>query len=178
MRLFIAAELTDSLMEALAETQAQLRECVKGRFCAPDTFHVTLAFLGDVASSSIDDIEDALRCGASGAKAINVQLGEYGSFGRRSDATLWQGLDDGGRLAKIAMRVRSELDTRDISYDAKPFRPHITLMRRADMAKGVLPMPIRARGKVSRITLFQSELSPQGPRYMPLYTYELSQLPS
>ena len=46
MRLFIAAELPENLLEALAETSARLRDTVKGRYVAPDSFHLTLAFLG------------------------------------------------------------------------------------------------------------------------------------
>lgn len=42
MRLFVTVELPEGALEALAETSALLRESVRGRFVASDSFHVTL----------------------------------------------------------------------------------------------------------------------------------------
>ena len=55
MRVFVAAELPDEMYDALCETSALLRASVRGRYVAPDSFHVTLAFLGNVESWRIDD---------------------------------------------------------------------------------------------------------------------------
>ena len=70
MRLFIAAELPENLLEALAETSARLRDTVKGRYVAPDSFHLTLAFLGEVEANRID----------AAARAIDDACQEYEAF--------------------------------------------------------------------------------------------------
>ena len=61
MRLFVAAVLPDAVLDALAETSALLRGSVRGRFVAPDSFHVTLAFLGDTPAERVDDAAGAIE---------------------------------------------------------------------------------------------------------------------
>lgn len=173
MRLFIAAELPEAVIEALAESSALLRGCVRGRYVAPDSFHVTLAFLGEVESSRIDDATCALERGCCGFAPFNVVLGEFGSFGRRSSATLWQGFADCGPLPKLAQSVRGELKQLGFAFDEKAFLPHITLMRAADLSRGELPSPAIAEGAVDAVTLFRSELSGKRPVYEPLHTQVL-----
>lgn len=173
MRTFVAVELPDELCEALAETSALLRGSVQGRYVAPDSFHVTLAFLGEVNACRIDDACNALERGCSGFAPFVVSLGDFGCFGKRSKATLWQGFHDGGALPDLARSVRGELCEADFSFDEKPFLPHVTLMRAADVADGHLPMPTCASGEVAAVTLFRSDLSGARPAYEPLYVCSL-----
>jgi hypothetical protein len=95
MRLFVAAELSEELLEALAQTSALLRESVHGRYVAPDSFHVTLAFLGEVPELQVDAACEALEQACAGVPAIPVTLAPLGSFGRAKRATLWQGFSRG-----------------------------------------------------------------------------------
>ena len=176
MRLFVAAELPDEVLEALAETSAVLRDCVKGRYVAPDSFHITLAFLGEVAQERVDAAADALDAACRGFNSFDVTLGELGSFGKRSSATLWQGFFDSGNLADLADTVRRELKARGFSFDEKNFKAHVTLMRKADLTRGELPMPSIAGGTVEHVTLFRSDLSGSRPVYEPLHTVELGEL--
>lgn len=175
MRLFIAAELPEELMEALAETSADLRECVHGRYVGTDSLHVTLAFLGDVEAARVPAIEAALEEACAGHEAFEARLAELGSFGRRAEATLWQGFDTAGQagLAALARDVRTALEARGFTFDAKPFRAHVTLMRQANLTRGTLPMAHTASGTVGTVTLFKSDLSGKRPVYTPLCSVEL-----
>ena len=175
MRLFIAAELPEDLLEALAETSADLRECVKGRYVGTDSLHVTLAFLGEVGGSRVSAVEAALVEACTGHDAFRARLAELGYFGRRSEATLWQGFDAAGQagFAALAKDVRAALRARGFSFDGKPFRAHVTLMRHADVTHGTLPMATTASGVVQTVTLFKSDLSGKRPVYTPLASVEL-----
>ena len=175
MRLFIAAELPENLIEALAETSADLRGSVKGRYVCPNLLHVTLAFLGDVEATRIPEIEAALEEACEGHGPFEVSLGELGHFGRRFDAVLWQGFDTAGTqaFAELARDVREALSARGFAFDAKKFSPHVTLMRSADVSRGVLPMPCIAAGTVDTVTLFKSDLSGKHPVYTPLASVTL-----
>ncbi|MBR2682422.1 MAG: RNA 2',3'-cyclic phosphodiesterase [Atopobiaceae bacterium] len=168
MRLFVAAELPEELLDALAETSAALRDTVRGRYVAPDSLHVTLAFLGEVEGARLPEAEDALVRACDGHEAFEVTLGELGSFGRPRSATLWQAINGGEALPSLAADVRTALDDAGFSYDAKPFRAHITLMRAAMLSDAVLPMPFMARGIMDTVTLFKSDLSGPRPVYTPL----------
>ena len=173
MRLFIAAELPQHMREALAETSASLRGCVSGRYVGSDLFHVTLAFLGSVEGARVPRCIDALERGCAGHAPFGAALGELGSFGRRSKATLWQGFEDAGGFAELATDIRASLEREGFEFDAKKFLPHVTLMRAVDLTAGSLPMPHLACGRIDAVTLFSSDLSGASPVYEPLHSVVL-----
>ena len=178
MRLFVAADLPVQVNEALCETSAALRELVHGRYVAPDSFHLTLAFLGEVPGSQLDDAIAALEEACLGQGPIEVALGPLGSFGRARRATLWQGLARGvDELAGLAGDVRECLAERGLAYDATLFVPHVTLMRAADLSVGTLPMPQVAKGAIETVTLYRSDLSGERPRYEALHVVRLQAPP-
>lgn len=166
MRLFVAAELPPEMIEALSETSALLRSCVQGRFVGPDLFHVTLAFLGEVPYGEVSRAAAALERACVPHAPFVTTLGELGTFGRARSAVLWQGFAAGHAAWRtLAACVRGALDEESIRYDGKGFLPHVTLMRRADVSAGALPMPCVETGAVDTVTLFSSDLSGQRPRY-------------
>ena len=185
VRLFVAAEVPVELREALAETSAALRGCVRGRFVGADSLHVTLAFLGEVAGARVEDASAALERGCRRFSGFDVELGELGCFGKRSKATLWQGFRDAGALPEIAESVRRELRAVGFAFDEKAFLPHVTLMRTADLTSGTLPVPVCTGGpgmsegvvsvgRITTVTLFRSDLSGKRPVYEPLHSVELT----
>lgn len=176
MRLFIAAELPEELVWALAETSGALRDAVPGRYVAPDSFHVTLAFLGEVAGSRAGALEGVLERSCAGVPPIEAVLGELGTFGRGRKTALWQGVRTDGALEALAARVRSELDSCGFVYDGKGFLPHVTLIRGADVAGLALPMPCVERGTIDTIALLSSDLSGERPVYTPLIRVALGKL--
>ena len=176
MRLFVAAELPDAMMEALSETSALLRDHVPGRYVAPDSFHLTLAFLGEVPVALVDEACAALDEACAPQPPIAVAFGPLGSFGRARRATLWQGFARGvDELGGLAGDVRESLAEHGLTYDSMAFAPHVTLMRAADLTGGMLPMPVVERGTIEKVTLFRSDLSGVRPRYEPLHCVTLRQ---
>lgn len=170
MRLFVAAELPNELLEALAETQAVLRARVQGRYVAPGQFHVTLAFLGTVDSWRVDDAARALDYACAGHTPFDVQLESLGSFGRRNTATLWQGFVSNASFEALAHDVRDALSQEEFDFDTKRFLPHVTLMRAANLESGSLPMPTLASDTIDTVTLFSSDLSGERPVYSALHS--------
>lgn len=169
MRMFIAACLPKTMLDALAETSALLRDTIRGRYAAIDSLHVTLAFLGDVRAASIPDLQLVLDDACGDSPQFEVALGELGSFGKSTRATLWQGFDDDGRFGSLAHDIRGALTSEGFTFDNRGFRAHVTLMRNADLSSGVLPAPVIERGVVDTVTLFQSDLSGDRPCYSPLH---------
>ena len=174
MRLFIAAELPEDVLEALAETSALLRSCMHGRFVAPDSFHVTLAFLGETDGARVAELAELLDDACAGCGPIPVSLGALGSFGKARRATLWQAVESDGVLETLAESVRKGLARQGFSFDEKGFLAHMTLMRSADISRGELPMPQVAWGSVEEVSLFKSDLSGKHPVYTPLHTVRLA----
>ena len=168
MRLFVAAELPQDMLDALSETSAALRDVVRGRYVAPDSFHVTLAFLGEVPGACVPALGELLVGACADHGPIELTLGGLGSFGRPRSATLWQAVESDGALERLANDVRTALRKAGFALDEKPFRAHVTLMRAAQVAGLELPMPCLARATMDTITLFKSDLSGARPVYTEL----------
>lgn len=159
---------------ALAQTSAELRASVRGRYVATDALHVTLAFLGQVPAADVPALCTIADRACSGVAPIEARLGGFGSFGRHSAAVLWQGFD-GAPFDKLAAAVRTGLEAEGFDYDgANSFLAHVTLMRKADVRAGILPTPQTASGTVTRVSLFSSELGEDRARYTALHTCTLS----
>lgn len=176
MRAFIALELPADFADDVAAMARRLSASLEGRFLDRSTYHLTLAFLGDVDDAEASRAMDALDAACVGATPVSLVPDGLGKFGRPADATLWLGLVSDPILLALAEHVREELAARDIPFDPKPFRPHITLGRRMRIPKKPLPLlafPLPAQART--VTLFKSTLSRDGAAYKPLYTTQLAE---
>ena len=168
MRLFIAFGLPVSLTDAIAEVSERLRSDIEGRFVRADNLHITLAFLGQTDEARMTDIAGVVESACEGIGPFRIALGDLGYFGRRKQATLWQGLEKTPVMFEVAERLRDGLRAAGIDFDDKPFSPHVTLARKAALGGVDLGRYARdADGVVDSVTLFESVLTPQGARYIP-----------
>ncbi len=175
MRVFIALELPEPFVDDLAAVARQLAVHVSGRYMKRDTYHVTLAFLGEIDEGTLRAALDAVDEACAGAGPIPLRASGLGRFGAPSDATLWLGLDPVGELTRLAEGVRERLGSHGVPFDKKAFRPHITLARRARIAGRPLPaLAFPCPDEASRVTVFRSILDSSGATYKPLYTVELA----
>lgn len=174
MRTFIALELPERMVDEVAALARGLGACVPGRLMKPDTYHLTLAFLGEVDECQARTAMAALDAATGGRTPVRLVPDGLGKFSKPHDATLWLGIAPAPALLELADGVRAELAERGVPFDRKAFRPHITLARRAKLPRGPLPeLPFPEPADATRVTLFKSTLTPEGARYKPLYTVEL-----
>lgn len=136
VRLFVAAypppAACDDLsarIDGLAVAKAHA-DGVDTRLARRETWHVTLAFLGEVADDRAPSAAEALGRAAVGPP-VTLRLAGGGRFGRGRFTVLWVGVEGDG-LDGLARRVRHELRKSKISYDDRPFRPHLTVARPGD----------------------------------------------
>ena len=177
MRTFIALELPEAFRHEVAGLSRCLRDGVKGRFVPPENYHLTVAFLGDVDEHDVRLAMDAMDEACAQVEAVPVECAGLGKFGRSHDATLWLGLREADELMKLTEAVRMGLGERGVPFDAKAFKPHITLARRASLPKGSFAdLPFPAPAHTEAVTLFKSELNAQGATYTPLFSCALPRL--
>lgn len=174
MRAFIALDIPQALREDVAALARQLKTSVRGRFVPRENYHVTIAFLGDVIERELADAMLALDEAASRFAPVELAPDGLGKFGRANDATLWLGFTQDPKLMELAAFVRAELDDASVSFDAKPFLPHLTIARRAALDHGMLPaLPFPAPAHTGELSLFKSTLTGDGAIYEPVYTVRL-----
>ncbi len=175
MRAFIALELPTTFATDLSTLVRQLSTSIEGRFMPPDRRHVTLAFLGEIDQAGVTGATDALDAACKHTEPFVCSSNGLGKFGRASDATLWLGITPEPELLDFVHRLRDELSAREISFDTKKFKPHITLARRAHIPKQELTgLSFPRDDKAHLVTLFKSTLDRSGATYTPLYTVDLA----
>lgn len=154
MRLFIAIPFSEEFKEELLRVQSEMKvNGVRGNFSRPENLHVTVAFLGKVK-----DPAPAMKALESvPVPELRLTSGPLGNFGE----LLWIGLRKNSALEEYVAEVRHALDIAGVEYDRKKFRPHITLVRRADWPYQVLVEELaevrRVRMTVDRVCLMKSE---------------------
>lgn len=174
MRAFIGLEVPEGTADEMAGVARQLSACMRGRFLPRSTYHVTLAFLGDVDEVESRRAMDALEAACMQAEPVELRFRGLGTFGKPHDATLWMGVEPASPLMQLAAGVRERLEREGVSFDEKPFKPHITIARRAALPKRELPpllFPVPACAQ--NATLFKSTLTSEGTLYKPLFTVQL-----
>ncbi|MBR5753818.1 MAG: RNA 2',3'-cyclic phosphodiesterase [Clostridia bacterium] len=154
MRLFIAIPFSEEFKGELLRVQKDMRESgVRGNFSRAENLHVTVAFLGEVK-----DPAPAMHALQSvPLPELTLSLGRLGNFGE----LLWVGLRKNDALERYVADVRAALDEAGVPYDRKKFRPHVTLVRRAewpyDLQVSDLAEAPRASMDVTRVCLMKSE---------------------
>ncbi len=177
MRVFAAIDIPEELVAELRELAHDLRAHIPGKFMRAENYHITLAFIGEIAPYDIDRAATALQKAAAAASPVVLDPSGLGKFGRVHNATLWLGFAENANMNHLANNVRENLQIADIPFDQKPFKPHITIARHANISKTELPaLSFPYATHASSITLYKSELHPDGAIYEPLETFFCGEL--
>lgn len=143
IRLFVAIELPDAVLDALARTMQAIKASGADaglRWVRPEGIHLTLKFLGETDEEDLPGIIAALRDISRQHAPMEVSPGGLGSFGgRRNARVIWVGLRaHSGELARLASAIDNALEPLGFAREARAFNPHLTLARvREDAAPDV-----------------------------------------
>lgn len=131
MRLFAAVVPPPEAIQELAAAVHPLRAMPQAaalRWTGEPTWHLTLAFLGQVDSADTETLAARLAAVASTAdRAPELRLAGAGRFG---DRALWADVrGDTKALGRLAEDVAAAARATGIDLDDRPFRAHLTLAR-------------------------------------------------
>ena len=176
MRMFVAVLPPSDALEDLAEFMAPRHEAEPGfRWTVPEQWHVTLAFLADVAERHLDDLVARLERAAARRTRFRVTLASGGAFPNAARAkVLFVDVEtEGVELRRLATGARAAATKAGAAPEGGPFHPHITLARtrRPVEATRWLRVLDAYRGpewQVDEIALVASHLG-EGPRKRPRY---------
>lgn len=168
-RAFVAVTLPYDVLNAVQSRTAGL-EIRGGRLVPVLQWHLTLQFLGDDADlyaivSALDGFD--VPGGA-------VRLGGAGAFpNARRGRILWIGIAEGTDvLTRLANGVARQLAPLGFEPEDRTFLPHLTLVRCADatdLRAHVAALDAESFGAswpVEELTVYESELRADGPRYI------------
>jgi 2'-5' RNA ligase len=134
MRMFVALVPPEPVLEDLATFLAPRQEAEPDlRWTRPEQWHVTLAFLPDVADRHLDDLLARLERAARRRTAFTARLSGAGAFPNPARArVLWAGVDCGDaleELRRLATGARAAAAKAGTHVEGGPFHPHLTLAR-------------------------------------------------
>ena len=183
-RLFIGIPIESEMAVQVAETWRNDLMLNQNRlnWTKPETWHITLFFLGDTPDEKIDLLQQLIGESFNAIKAFSTQLNGVGVFPDSCNPrVLWLGLETLQPLMSAHIKLGDLLRQNRFSFDDKPLKPHLTLARiksqeNRDSFKSLLNQYSQFNfGKVAinRVVLFESILTSQGPVYKPLFVGEL-----
>lgn len=140
--------------------------------------HITMVFLGGVASGRIDGLHLSFAAAAAEIESGEVRVEGIGGFPRLSRASVfWAGVvDEKGILTQLAEALRAVISGQGLSVDDKPFIPHLTLARfkRPADLREVAPLPPGAPWHVDAVGMFSSRPGDGAPIYERISSYPLA----
>jgi 2'-5' RNA ligase len=177
IRAFIAVNLAATVIEEIAKVRSALQEA-KGdiRWTRVEGLHLTLKFLGDIARNQVEPILIALREALREQPSLHVLAQGLGAFPNlRRPRVLWAGLSGAG-LPELSGKVETALMPLDFPPEERELTPHLTLgrvrsLRGWERVLAVIKEYEHTRfgeSIVSQVTLYQSDLRPDGAVYSPL----------
>lgn len=192
MRAFIAIELPQGIKDYLAGVQTKLKTAHADlKWVNPQNIHLTLKFLGEIDEKQLTQITQILEDTLRDKSQFYLRLASLGAFPNiKSCRVIWVGIDKGDSETKqIAKDLEGEIEKIGIAKEERPFSSHITIGRmRSSLNRQKLTQVLEnltgdsggfpAEFPVTKITLYKSTLTPQGPIYEILKETHLKTTPS
>ncbi|BCK86483.1 RNA 2',3'-cyclic phosphodiesterase [Sideroxyarcus emersonii] len=161
-RLFFALWPGAAERAALAAWQPPLRELCGGRIMRPDTLHLTLVFLGEVAEHRLQAA--CLAAQEADFRRFDLQLATAHYWGHNHIVYATPAAVPAA-LAALAGGLEHGLRRHGFHFEQRPYKPHVTLLRNAKRSDADLPPMPAVRWPVHDFVLVQSLSGAQGAHY-------------
>lgn len=193
VRAFVAIELPSSVKSALSQLQDNLKrsEHASVKWVNTGSIHLTLKFLGNIATETIPELTKVLSEAARGITPFHLELGEMGVFPNlRAPRVVWVGLrGETATLSVLQENIESALIPLGFPPENRAFSPHLTLGRvrekaspgeRRSLGQAVASSKVASTEPfpVDSLSLMRSTLTREGAVYSCLYSaalYEVEQ---
>lgn len=191
-RLFIAVAIPEEVKAKMAEAQAELRRALPEhgvRWTRREQFHLTLKFLGDVDTSRVEALGEAIRAACRGFGVLHLGAEGVGFFpDLRYPRVVWTGVQEQAeRLTRLQQAVDAATRAFTSEHREERFTGHVTLARikaikrpeAEALGKAAAAMADRVFGHwtAGQVELMRSVLSPQGASHSFLAKIALADLP-
>jgi len=190
MRLFVGIDIDQQIRERIAKFVEGVRNFAPDvRWVGPETFHITLKFLGE--TNKTEEIKRALA--EAKGSPVMISFRETGYFpSHKSGRVFWAGIQADENLVPLQRAIDQATQALGFELEKGPYRPHLTLARagsgrpsrmRGDSANNnfqllqkklsTLPVPEFGTMTAHEFFLYESKLSPRGAQYTKIDRYAL-----
>ncbi len=192
MRIFIAIDIDEQIREHIARFVEGMRGFApEVRWVKPDSFHVTLKFIGEQSPEQVQQIKHAL----TSIRGIATTIGFRGTGffpSPKAARVFWIGMEADEHLAVLAGKIEEATAALGIPGEQRAFSPHLTLARggsgaprwkpsdranlnfkRLQEKLAGLPPPDFGTMTAREFFLYESKLSPAGARYTKIAAFPL-----
>jgi 2'-5' RNA ligase len=171
MRLFIGIALAPEIVHALADVRSRFESPAADlRWPSPQTWHVTLQFLGQTSKEQQACVIENLR--TVRAAQVPVRIQGLGFFDRAG--VFWAGVALTPELLALQQFVTAAMRNCGFVPEARAYSPHITLARTKGRAKALDPLKkvlertnidLKTEFTAEEFLLYESIPGLQGSRY-------------
>jgi len=178
-RTFIAVTASPEVRRAAAKLAEQLCSAAGGvKWVAPENLHWTLQFLGEIDILEANTVCTAVCAAAAEVEAFDLECQGAGAFPAADrPRTLWLGAGKGSQaMVALHAAIQRRLDRLGYRGEHRRFVPHLTIGRAGRSAPSrSLVRELAALAEfdggtmlVDEVTVYSSQLGPEGPTYDPL----------
>ena len=183
-RLFVALDLPGELREGIVAWGREELSDPALRPVAPDSLHITLAFLGHRPEEEIEEIASVMRDAVAPAPWVEVLGPEPRPARGRARVYALPVLSPGTEALQAGVE-QGLVEGGFFEPEKRPYWPHVTVARVRPEGRGSrrpaavaeppgkLPEGLSEARICRRMTLYRSELKPTGARYVPLAQVQL-----
>lgn len=152
----------------------------------PTGIHLTLKFLGDIASGRIGEITEAMAEAARGIPPFSLEIKDLGAFPNLNRVqVVWVGVGgETDKLGQLQQRLESNLARLGFAPEGRAFSPHLTLARvrqqasaeeRQELGQLIAHIEFETTGRftVDAISLMKSQLTREGAIHSRIGAVEL-----
>jgi RNA 2',3'-cyclic 3'-phosphodiesterase len=198
IRTFLAVEVSDEVRTGISQVQHDLKrqltehltKDIRMAWGQPNSFHLTIRFLGDTDKELLDPLRQAMAIVRRSHPTIQIPLDRLQAFPNlQKPRVLWVGppeqwreSDAANRLTELQQGIEACCHSFGFAPDDKPFSPHLTLARikagerqvgQLLAQSGVCDRALSlGEVRIGPLVLVKSDLRPTGPVYTKLWEVE------
>src|SRR5688572_15748594 len=134
VRAFVSVHIPSAVREKLQAAQREIAAMIPEsavRWTPFEQLHLTLEFLGNVATGHVPPLETALKQVATSHRAFELSAGRVGAFSSiRNPRVIWAGLGgDIDAVKALQADVKNLVRSFVAEQEERAYKPHVTLGR-------------------------------------------------
>jgi RNA 2',3'-cyclic 3'-phosphodiesterase len=188
VRAFVSVHLPAGVRERLRTAQEELEHAIPKstiRWTPFEQLHLTLEFLGNVATGDLARLESALKLVAMVHRSFGLSAEHVGAFSSiRNPRVIWAGIEGEIEAVKaLQAAVKNSVQSFVVEQETRAYKPHVTLgrvrpvkgrdLRQVSEALAAATERDFGSWRVDEFALMQSKLSPHGSQHSTLATFPL-----